>query len=504
VIPGFYPDPSVVRVGEDYYLATSTFEYFPGVPIFHSRDLVHWRQIGHALTRPSQVPLTQAQSSGGIYAPTLRHSNGTFYLITTNISGGGNFFVTTRDPAGEWSERTLIAGDTSSGGIDPSLFFDDDGKVYFTRHGGGERGGIYQAEINISTGRLAAQPSLVWAGTGNIWPEGPHLYKINGTYYLMIAEGGTGTGHRETIARATSPMGPYEAYAGNPILTHANQNQLPIKATGHADLVQLPDGTFWMVFLGIRQWDGMHQHLGRETFLAPVTWNAAGWPVVNGGRPIALEMSTAGLPPQQAPAQLLTRDDFAATRLALPWNFLRNPSASSWSLSARPGFLRLSGTRTSLDLVGSPAWVGRRQQHFRVRVSASLEFRPDAAGQEAGLTIRANENYHYDLAVTRVGSERRVQLRTRVAGATTVVSDSAVPDGTVTLIIDAREDRYDFSIAAPSTAAPRSLGTAPTVPLSSEVAGGFTGVYFGMYAFAGNADTMPPADFDWFDYQPSN
>jgi xylan 1,4-beta-xylosidase len=501
VIPGFHPDPSIVRVGQDYYLATSTFEYFPGVPIFHSRDLVHWRQIGHALTRASQLQLSSAPSSQGIYAPTLRHRNGTFYMIVNNVSAGGNFFVTATDPAGDWSEPIRITND-NSGGIDPSLFFDDDGKVYFTRHGGGERGGIFQAELDISTGRCAAPPVQIWAGTGGIWPEGPHLYKIGQYYYLLIAEGGTSYGHMVTIARATAPGGPYTSYSSNPILTHANMAANPIQATGHADLVQLPDGTWWMVFLGIRPWDGAHHHIGRETFLAPVGWTTAGWPVVNDRLPIGLRMSAAGLPPQETPPGFVARDEFTATRLGFQWNLLRNPMASLYSLTERPGFLRLAGWRQSLGTQGSPAFVGRRQQHLRARISALVDFTPSMAGHEAGLSLRMNELNHYDLMITQVGTERRIRLRAVVAGASTP-SESALAAGPAVLSIEAYPDRYEFFVTSPPTGTPRSLGTAMTAPLSSESAGGFTGVYAGMYAWTGGAsDTMPPADFDWFEYVP--
>jgi xylan 1,4-beta-xylosidase len=204
IIPGFYPDPSVCRVGDDYYLVTSSFEYFPGVPVFHSRDLLHWRQIGHCLTRDSQLPLLSVRSSGGIYAPTIRHHNGRFYMVTTNVNGGGNFYVFTDDPAGEWSEPVFV----EQGGIDPSLFFDDDGTVYFTSTGDN---GIYQSILNIQTGKRLSEIRHLWTGTGGRYPEAPHLYRINGRYYLMMAEGGTEYGHMETIARGDSPWG-----RGNP------------------------------------------------------------------------------------------------------------------------------------------------------------------------------------------------------------------------------------------------------------------------------------------------
>ena len=238
ILSGFYPDPSICRVGDDYYLVNSSFEYFPGVPIFHSKDLVHWRQIGYCLTRKSQVPLDRIQSSGGIYAPTLRYYDGTFYMVTTNVYGGGNFYVTAKNPAGLWSEPVWF----HDGGIDPSLFFDDDGKVYYTRHEGMGDGYIAQQFLNLETGRLEGPLKNIWRGTGGVWPEGPHLYKIRGKYFLMIAEGGTSYDHMVTIARSDSPFGPFESNPNNPILTHRNRTDHPIQALGHADFVETPDG----------------------------------------------------------------------------------------------------------------------------------------------------------------------------------------------------------------------------------------------------------------------
>jgi xylan 1,4-beta-xylosidase len=308
VLPGFHADPSVCRVGDEYYLVTSTFEYFPGVPIFKSRDLVHWRLIGHCLTRASQLPLAGAKSSQGIFAPTIRHHDGIFYLVTTNMSSGGSFYVTARDPAGEWSEPVWLNETTWS--MDPSLFFDDDGKVYYTRHGGGERGGVVQAELDLASGQLKSDVQPIWPGTGGIWPEGPHLFKIAGRYYLLISEGGTSYDHMLTVARADSPWGPFEPCPHNPILAHRPRTGHPIQATGHADLVQAQNGTFWLVLLGIRPTNGPYHHLGRETFLAPVVFDRAGWPVVNGGAGIEFEMPSLGLPPFEAPPAPPARDDF--------------------------------------------------------------------------------------------------------------------------------------------------------------------------------------------------
>ncbi len=492
VISGFHPDPSLCRVGADFYLVTSSFEYFPGVPIFQSRDLVHWRQIGHCLTRPSQLPLTLANSSQGIYAPTLRHHAGVFYLVTTNVSGGGNFYVTARDPAGPWSEPVWLKDETW--GIDPSLFFDDDGKVYYTRHGGGERGGIFQTELDLTRAALSAEPRQIWAGTGGIWPEGPHLYKVAGRYYLLISEGGTSYGHSLTVARSDSPWGPFEPCPHNPILTHCARVAHPIQATGHADLVQVENGTFWIALLGIRPTTGQHHHLGRETFLSRVLWDSAGWPVVNGGAGIELEMSSAGLPPTAQQPLTLARDDFDAKTLDFCWNFLRNPNDADCSLSARPGWLRLYGNPASLDDVASPAFVGRRQQHFQCTASTLLEYHTESSDGEAGLCLRANEANHYDLLVAHSSAGRSVRLRARRLGSSELLAEAPLPDGPLVLSIEAQRDSYEFFWSIPG-AARHSLGTLPTRALATEVVGGFTGVFIGLYAKAATAD------FDWFEYE---
>ncbi|GMK39127.1 hypothetical protein PCCS19_21810 [Paenibacillus sp. CCS19] len=262
VILGFHPDPSVCRVGEDYYLVTSSFDYFPGIPIFHSRDLINWRQLGHVLTRESQLPLKGMLPAGwsqGIYAPTIRHHDGRFYVITTNISIQKSFYVWAERPEGPWSEPIYLEG---WGGVDPSLLFDEGGKVYLTGTSNfyGEAVGIYQAELDVENGKLVSERRLIWEGTGGSHPEGPHLYRINDWYYLMVAEGGTEYGHMETIARSRSPYGPFESNPHNPILSNRSTPK-PIQATGHADLIQAADGSWWCVFLGIRPIANAKRHI---------------------------------------------------------------------------------------------------------------------------------------------------------------------------------------------------------------------------------------------------
>ena len=505
VLPGVHPDPSVVRVGEWFYLVNSSFEMFPGVPIYRSRDLVHWESLGYVLTRDSQLPLGAAKPSGGIFAPTIRYHAGTFYMITTNVSHHGTFFVTATDPAGPWSEPIWITG---PGGIDPSLFFDDDGKVYLTSTGSAP--GIYQAQIDIASGKLLTRPRIVWKGTGGRYPEGPHLYKIAGRYYLMISEGGTEYGHMVTMARASSPWGPFEPCPRNPILTHRDTPlSQPIQATGHADLVEDAEGNWWMVFLGIRPQGGYYwHHLGRETFLAPVRWDAQGWPVINEGKPIALDMHVRGLPARPT-AIAPVRDDFDAP-LGPAWNFLRNPVPASYSTTERRGWLTLHGTAVPLDQTDgvSPTFVGRRQEHLSARIAARIDFAPAREGEEAGLVLYRAPQQRYQIGVRQNGGRREVFVRQTVGAYLSTVTATAPAPGKDPLIlqIEAEPDRYTFAWRPSPDRSDKGtlqpMGAAETRLLSTEVTGGFIGTYVGMYALAPSGDPSPaPAAIDWFDYE---
>jgi xylan 1,4-beta-xylosidase len=527
ILSGCYPDPSVVRVGQWFFLVNSSFEMFPGVPIHRSRDLVHWEALGHVLTRDSQLPLAEAKPSQGIFAPTLRHHAGTFYMVTTNVSHGGNFLVTAREPAGPWSEPVWIPGQN---GIDPSLFFDDDGKVYLTSTG--SPSGIYQSLIDVATGELLSSPRLIWEGSGGRYPEAPHLYQIAGRYYLMISEGGTEYGHMVTIARASSPWGPFEPCPRNPILTHRNTGlDQPIQGVGHADLVEDREGNWWLVFLAIRPQGGYYwHHLGRETFLASVRWDAQGWPIINDGQPIALDMQVRGLPKRRALSSP-ARDDFDAPTppgaasiggLGPAWNFLRNPVRASYSTSERPGWLTLHGTPISLDHAdgASPTFVGRRQQHLQARIAARIDFDPTRAGEEAGLVLYRSPQHRYELGVRCNAGAREVFVRQTIGAYVSVVTASAPAPGRCPLVlqIDAEPARYGFawresgSSEPPATSAAESsvsaadsqlrpLGAAEARLLSTEVTGGFIGTYVGMYAVAPDGAPAPPAAFDWFDYE---
>ena len=504
VIPGFNPDPSICRVGNDFYLVTSSFEYFPGVPLYHSRDLVHWRLTGYVLSRDSQLDVRKSKSSGGIYAPTLRHDGQRFYMVTTHIDGGGNFYVTAERPEGPWSDPIWLDRD----GIDPSFSFID-GTAYYTRNGKGsdfDHPLIYQGTLDPKARKIRVKPEPLWPGTGGIWPEAPHLYQRGEYFYLMHAEGGTAYDHSEIMVRSRSPFGPFEVCPHGPILGHRARKDHPIQATGHADLVDLPNGDTWAVFLAIRPKSGRHHHLGRETFLAPVTWTKDGWPTIGNHGHVELDMPGPALEPAPFPAPP-ARDDFDAPTLALNWNFVRNPNPDDWSLRARAGHLRLVGSKVSLDDLGRPALVARRQEHFEFRARTRLDFEPNRKNEEAGLAVRANEDFYAAIAITRGSSGREAALRTRILGQSTLRSNTPLDAGPVELEVTASATTYEFFVDVGGKR--RSLGTLAAKELATEKIwrprhNYFTGAFVALYASGNGKRSSTPADFDWFEYLPGN
>lgn len=495
VIRGMNPDPSVCRVGDDYYLVTSTFEYFPGLPVYHSRDLVHWELIGHALDRDSNAPLTGAASGvGGNYAPTLRHHDGTFYLACTNYGGQGSrgvFYVTATDPAGPWSDPVWMG----QWYVDPSLSFEDGIMYWLTPD---NNGSFLLGTWDPDRLRWIQPPRKIAAGLGASSPEGPHLYRRDGWWYLMSAEGGTGYQHREVVQRSRSPWGPYEPSPYGDVLSNRKKTRVPFQAIGHADLVELPDGSWWAVCLGIRPVQGTrNHHLGRETFLAPVEWTADGWPVGGNKGLVDGEFPVPPLAPRPWPA-LPERDDFDAPRLSGVWNFLRNPREEDWSLTERPGFLRLHGSDLTFDTTDSPAFTGQRQTGHRMEATARLEFEPRTDGDEAGLVVRATDTHHMDLAVLRREGRKMAQLRLVQKDKTVIAGTLPLPEGPVILSIQTDPEEYRF-LAGGEGREPELVGTGPTRMVSTEVAGGFTGVCLGMYATGNGEMCTVPADFDWFD-----
>ena len=501
VIPGFYPDPSVCRVGNDYYLVNSSFGYFPGVPIFHSKDLINWEQIGYVLTRDAQLPLNKGRiSTGGIFAPTIRYHNGLFYMITTNISILRNFYVTAKNPAGPWSDPIWVDLPSNAVVIDPSLFFDDNGKVYLTTSPGfTTTDGILLAQIDITTGKLLSPPTAIWPGTGGRYPEGPHIYKKDGMYYLMIAKGGTEYGHKMTIARSKSIAGPYTSDPFNPILTHINRNAQtnPIQGTGHADIVQAADGSWWMVALAFRPVNN-HHTLGRETFVVPVEWKKNEWPVVNNNGTIALDMHAKTLPIRPYPEKP-SRDDFDESELGFAWNFMNNPKMANYSLTEKNGYLKLKGDSSTLNELGLPTFVGRRQQHHSFTATTSVEYNPENQNEEAGLTVFMDTKYHYDLSVRNADGKRILILTYTLGLLNHTEKEVVLTDGPVELRVTGSPTDYQFLFKQGGNDF-AELGKVNASFLSSESVGGFTGVFIGLFATGNGKASQADAYFDWFNY----
>jgi xylan 1,4-beta-xylosidase len=509
ILAGFYPDPSVVRDGEDYYLVTSSFAYFPGVPIFHSRDLVHFTQLGHVLDRPAQLDLDGLAISEGIFAPTLRYHQGTFYLITTRVGGGRalNFVVTAHNPAGPWSDPIVLP---AIDGVDPSLFFEDDGRAYVVWSGKPPAPPRYEGhmalwlqEFDWRAQKLVGARRLlvdggVAPGKSPRWIEGPHLFKTHGAYYLIAAEGGTEQGHSEVVFRSDRVEGPWQPFAGNPILTqrHLDPGRPDaVTSTGHADFVETAAGDLWAVFLGTRPYGDDLYNTGRETFLMPVRWTE-GWPIVTAGDEAVPLLHQRPALPAQPPGPLPTagnftiRDEFDAPALAPVWNFIRTPREAWYDLRSTPGWLSLRPRPVALGQRGNPSFIGLRQQHGHAVASAAMAYLPAKAGDRAGLVAFQNDDFYYFLGLALADGTPviEVERHAKLAGTptTTVLAWAALSPaagGQVFLKIEARGGAYDFSYAYDPARWLALVTQADGTLLSTKVAGGFVGTYLGMYAY---------------------
>lgn len=502
ILTGFYPDPSITRAGDDYYLVTSSFSYFPGVPIFHSKDLVNWTQIGHVLDRPSQLSIDDQGISRGVFAPTIRYHEGTFYMINTLVDAGGNFIVTATDPAGPWSDPIFLGFD----GIDPSMFFDDDGKVYVTNNGPPDREPLYNGhraiwiqEYDPEAQQMVGPRTLIVDGGVDItqepiWIEAPHIFKVDGTYYLICAEGGTGYNHSEVVFKSDNVTGPYVPYENNPILTQRHLDPSrpnPITTAGHADFVQLPNGDWWAVFLGTRPYEGDLYNTGRETFLLPVRWEN-GWPhLLEGEATVPYVLDKPALPTQPAApvphsGNFTIRDDFEGPELPVYWNFIRTPRETWHDLTTTPGWLTLRARPDALDGFAQPSFLGRRQQHLRAEASTAMVYQPEQPGDKAGLTVFQNDNYYYLLAVTLAEGAPVLQLEKKAGEGPAEVLASAPLEQMPTplfLKIEADGDTYNFLYGTSADDWTLLHGGADGKVLSTNTAGGFVGAMFGLYAY---------------------
>ncbi|KAF5376443.1 hypothetical protein D9615_008672 [Tricholomella constricta] len=529
ILPGWNPDPSIVRVGADYFIATSTFEYFPGHPIYHSKDLVNWKLIGHALNRPSQLNLLGTPSDAGVWAPGLRYHKGTFYLTSTTRyvytselrQFPRSFYVKTKDIfSNVWSDPVYF-----------DLFWDKDGDVYCTWSGINNNVdkiyGIWQNKIDLATGNSLTPAERIFTGTlpnnSSARPEGPHVYLINGTYYLLIAEGGTDIHHRATIQRGPSPSGPWENNPNNPILFNGADLSNAVQNTGHADFMQGSDGRWWGVSLGVRPQGQNFSHiqLGRETFLFPVTWDA-GWPIFNSGLPLAEHIPSVlrDVSPLASYTNL-----FTSPRLDSSFYFVRTPYKPFHSLTARPGYLRLSANAYAPGDRDSAALVLRKQAAYSETFETRLDgFRPRDNFTEAGVSVYYGDLLHNEIGVAGEGNEgtgngRYVVVRTIVQAqqvgpwALTTANCTvttlrryklATADAPVRFRIVANPTSYQLGYAEGDTADFTFPATVNSAALSVAPAGGFffKGVSFGIYNTGNGRPSLVPADFKYWKQVP--
>lgn len=417
ILSGFYPDPSICAVGEDFYLVNSSFAYFPGLPVFHSRDLAHWEQIGNCMERVSQLPLAGAKHSGGLFAPTIRYHEGTFYVICTNVTHGGNFIVTAQNPAGPWSEPSYLEG---ADGIDPSLFFDEDGRCYYIgthpNPAGCQYDGdwyIWVQELDLAAMKLVGEVHNVWnrAMRGVHWPEGPHLYKKGEYYYILHAEGGTGPEHAVSVCRSRNVFGPYENNFCNPIFTHRHLGSAyPIQYVGHADLVETSRGDWYMVMLAVRPLKG-YTTLGRETFLARVIWEKD-WPVVNPGVGMLTDTVEINLPewkPETVINQKEKYYDFTKQRsLGAEFLTIRNPQEGSYTLTEKG--LQISFGKYTLKEKESPSYLALRQENHFFEAAAVLSTANLSERKKAGIALVQSNEYHLRAEVSR-GAAGKIKIK---------------------------------------------------------------------------------------------
>ena len=483
VVKGFYPDPSVCEANGKFYLTCSSFQFFPGVPLFESEDLVNWKQIGHVLTRKSQVMLEKVNSSGGVFAPTIRYHEGRFYMVTNNNTTEENFYVYTDDIYGEWSEPITV----DQGGIDPSLLFDN-GHAYFISNGQDENGvnSVIQCEIDIQTGKKLSPSKAIWQGAGGRYLESPHMYRIGDTYYLMVAEGGTEYGHMVAYAKSDNIWGPFENYPKNPVLTNRNKAPEIIQGIGHGDLVQKANGDWFILTLGFRQihkWQPFH-HLGRETFLTPVTFDADGLFTCGNDGTTEASYEIAG----DFVQEVKNTYTFQNTDWNLDWIYLRHPHTGQYEMAENK--LTLHGTAITLEEADSPTFLGIRQKDFTMTTSVALSLNQG----EAGLTVYMDELEHYDIALRKGASGYEAVLKINIGSAKHIQSVIPVTGNSAKLIVRSDSLTYHFYVTSNTgaivtdTPAPEEtyLGMGYSKYLSSEVAGGFTGVVLGLYAIGGN------------------
>ncbi|MDR3261484.1 MAG: glycoside hydrolase family 43 protein [Tannerella sp.] len=521
VIPGFNPDPSICRVGNDYYVTTSSFEYFPAIPLYHSQDLINWEHIGNILDRPEQIDLEPSNPSDGVFSPVIRYHDGMYYTSFTLLKYDPeqhitNWLVTASSPTGPWSDPVCITDDPLWR-IDTNLFFDDDGKCYFTANSyvPGDttklRRRILIQELDLKTKKLVGDWHEIGRGNSenSMVAEGAHIYKLNGFYYLMIAENVAPTGHSESISRSKSIFGQYEQCPHNVIVTTSTEvsqderkSGQALYNVGHGDLVETPQGEWWMVILTCRRADV----LGRETTLVPVEWNADGWPVVNPGVSRVLPEERLPKGSKGLKENPVFRDDWDSPKLKPCWMFLRVPQKEFWSFSTKPGYLQiplLPTTAVHPANTGCPAFISRRIQNHNFDIISKLDFEPLTKNEEAGLLLRRGsvtmgllKGLDDSGNVIRIVSHRNDERKV-------LAENKSLEKGEIFLKISCRNETelsFFYSLNGGNWIAV-GKGNDGTVLGGSAPGGHWTGTTAGVYASANGDESGNVASFDFFEME---
>ena len=469
IIKGFNPDPSICRVGDDYYLITSSFEYFPGIPIYHSKDLVNWEMINHCISNPQEFDFSTFGNSGGIWAPTIRYNNGRFY-VTVTIDGIGNVLMHTDNINGSWSKPVLV----KMGGIDPSIYFEDNRAYYCTNENTGHGESITICEINPDTGEIIDEKKEIWHGTGEGWLEAPHIYKVNDWYYIFTAEGGTSYNHMVTVGRSKTLFGDYEKCPFNPLLTNRNDTSKAIQCTGHADLINGPSGDWYIVHLGTRPCNNTKSNLGRETFLTPVQYKN-GWFWVDGGKAkIENEISTEA----EQVKRMKFFTDFSKPEFEKEWLFFNYEQIS------KTDRLVLKPTENSIT------FASVRQPDMQCSVKTVCNFTPRNNDAEAGLMIYLQSDFNYRICTKRYDEENYIVIQKCAEDFFQTIYKRKTQSSTFTFQIKADKDYYHF-FCSENNAPTQEICIASTHFLCVEMPSRcFTGTTIGVYTIGDTAEFM--------------
>ncbi len=523
ILAGWYPDPAITDDGKgNFYMVHSTFAFYPGIPIFHSTDLVNWKQIGHVLDRPEQLELEGFGVSRAIFAPDISYDNGIFYVTSTIVDGQGNFVVTATDPAGEWSNPVFLP---EVKGIDPGLFFDEDDKTYMVYNSDPpDNKPLYQGHRTIRMVEfdkkelkvISKDRILVNGGvdisTEPVWAEGPRIYKLNGYYYLMTAEGGTAVNHSEMVYRTTDINDDFIPYEDNPILTQRSldpNRENPITSAGHADIMQHPNGDWYGIFLACRDYDQDHYNTGRETFMAPVKW-VNDWPVFDlegeaikyrYDLPTGVSVDTTLFP---LSGNFTFTDSFDASELDYHWYFLRTVKEPWYSLEGKAGYLSMNTRPETISGKSNPSFVGHRQQHQTFSAETTLEFKPKNVNEKAGIVAFQNESHYYFIALSLESNQKVIQLIKGTENGEEIVASEKLEQAnlnTVNLKISSDVTNYSFHYSGDGENWKLLKDGLDARYLSTKVAGGFVGVTLAMYTTSNGTESEKKAYFGEFIYE---